>query len=196
MGSFKELVQCGILHYHAAMLITLVDEHDQPQGPMEKLQAHQEGRLHLAFSIFLLRKRKGQWETLLQQRHADKYHSGGLWTNSCCSHPGWGEYLTQAAKRRLYEELGIETPLKAVGYFIYRAELGNGLIEHELDHVLVGEWEGDECFPHPEEIAAIQWMGISELQGALKEKPGKFTVWLPGALELVVSHALRGMAPP
>ena len=115
--------------------VILVDEHDREIGSGEKLQIHQEGKLHRAFSVLVFNWKQ---ELLLQKRKETKYHSGGLWTNTCCSHPRPGELTLEAAQRRLHEEMGLTCPLREVGNFIYRAEFENGLIEHEYDHVLAG----------------------------------------------------------
>ena len=119
--------------------VILVDVNDRQIGIMEKMKAHQQGSLHRAFSVFIFNK-KG--EMLLQQRALNKYHSGGLWTNACCSHPLPGEETIAAAKRRLQEELGFEIPVEKVFDFVYKADFDNGLTEHEFDHVYVGEFEG------------------------------------------------------
>ena len=119
--------------------IILVDEQDNALGACEKLEAHRKGLLHRAFSVFIF-NRKG--EMLLQQRAMNKYHSGGLWTNACCSHPAFGEAISDAVQRRLQEELGFATHAEKLFDFVYRAEFDNGLIEHEFDHVFSGEYEG------------------------------------------------------
>ena len=112
--------------------VILVDEHDREIGSGEKLQIHQEGKLHRAFSVLVFNWKQ---ELLLQKRKETKYHSGGLWTNTCCSHPRPGELTLEAAQRRLHEEMGLTCPLREVENFIYRAEFENGLIEHEYDHL-------------------------------------------------------------
>ena len=116
--------------------VILVDENDNQVGVMPKLEAHQKGLLHRAFSVFIF---NSKYELLLQKRASSKYHSGGLWTNTCCSHPREGEEILDAAKRRLIEEMGIDTSLRKVHDFIYKAELDNDLTEHEFDHVLYME---------------------------------------------------------
>src|SRR5437868_2002286 len=120
--------------------VILVNKRDEPTGSMEKLAAHQQGLLHRAFSIFIF---NDNGELLLQQRAIDKYHSGGLWTNTCCSHPQPGEETIVAAQRRLKEEMGFTTSIKKVFDFVYKAEFGNGLIEHEFDHVFAGNYNGE-----------------------------------------------------
>src|SRR5258705_9255778 len=119
--------------------VILVNENDEQVGVMEKMEAHQKGLLHRAFSVFIFNE-KGQM--LLQQRAATKYHSGGKWSNACCSHPRPGEELEAAAKRRLREELGIGTTLKKIFEFSYKVEFENGLTENELDHVFAGQYGG------------------------------------------------------
>ena len=153
--------------------VILVNENDEVIGTIEKLQAHKEGLLHRAFSIFIFDS-KGRM--LLQQRAIDKYHGGQLWSNTCCSHPYPGEEVEVATLRRLKEEMGFTTVLKKVFSFCYRAEVENNLVEHEYDHVFTGVYEGpieinnsevaDYCY---EEMSSIKW--------ALKEKPEKFTAW-------------------
>jgi len=169
-------------------LIPLVDENDRVIGEANKLEVHQQGLLHRAFSVFLLRQQHKQWETLLQQRSSGKYHSGGLWTNSCCSHPYSIESITQAGERRLQEELGIQTPLYRVDHFIYKAHLDNGLIEHELDHVLIGFYENAPQHFNPQEVANLLWISIEDLAQDLSHSPEKFTPWLKPALHLLQNH--------
>jgi isopentenyl-diphosphate delta-isomerase len=154
--------------------VILVDESDQEIGTMEKLEAHEKGLLHRAFSIFLFNE-KGQM--LLQQRALSKYHTPGLWTNTCCSHPAPGETIKQAAKRRLQQEMGISgVNLEVIFDFIYYKEFDNGLIEHELDHVLIGEFEGDAQL-NPVEAEDAQWLYPKEIKEWIELAPEKFTYW-------------------
>ncbi len=153
--------------------VILVDQRDEALGTEEKLRAHREGKLHRAFSIFILDK---QGRMLLQQRAMDKYHSGGLWTNACCSHPPVEMDLADFARLRLKEEMGFETPLRKIFDFIYHAELDNELVEHEFDHVLIGEYEGEVPF-NPEEVMAIDWQTIPAIEEKLSRSPGHFTAW-------------------
>lgn len=153
--------------------VVLVDTQDRPIGRMEKIEAHRQGLLHRAFSVFIL---NSQGELLLQQRALEKYHSGGLWTNSCCSHPRPGEDLLHAGIRRLSEELGFETPLKKAFDFIYRAEMDNDLIEHEFDHVLVGYFDGVPEL-NPEEAANYRWVSLPAVKAEIEKNPEEFTVW-------------------
>ncbi len=158
---------------HREELVVLVDTLDREIGVKEKLRAHQEGDLHRAFSIVLFNK-KG--EMLLQQRAFSKYHSGGLWTNTCCSHPRPHEPVLEAAHRRLKEEMGIRCTLHKQLEFIYRAELSSGLIEHEFDHVFAGEFEG-EPLPNPEEVASAKWVEFDALKKDLIQHPEIYTAW-------------------
>ncbi|MDH4472608.1 MAG: isopentenyl-diphosphate Delta-isomerase [Fluviicola sp.] len=153
--------------------VVLVDSNDQPIGKMEKLEAHQRGLLHRAFSVFVFNHNN---ELLLQQRAIEKYHSGGLWTNTCCSHPMPTQSLELAGSKRLLEEMGFTTELSRLFAFEYRVELDNQLIEHEYDHVLVGRYDGD-VFPNPEEVMAIRWISMEDLLTELKQHPDRFTSW-------------------
>lgn len=153
--------------------VILVNEQDLPVGTMEKLAAHQQGLLHRAFSVFIF---NAGGELLLQQRAYSKYHSAGLWTNTCCSHPRPGEDTAGAASRRLREEMGLHTPLTYKGSFIYRTPFGNGLTEHEYDHVFTGV--GDETpVLHPEEAEAYKWMSLSDIKQQISTQPDLFTSW-------------------
>jgi isopentenyl-diphosphate Delta-isomerase len=140
---------------------------------MEKLEAHRLGKLHRAVSVILFNP-SGQM--LLQKRAKGKYHSGGLWSNACCSHPMPGETTEQAASRRLKEEMGISTELRRFNTFIYRAEFGNGLSEHELDHLFVGTCV-DTPKPDPEEAEDWKWMDMDALRASVKKEPEIYTVW-------------------
>lgn len=153
--------------------IILVNEHDDMVGVMDKMEAHKQGLLHRAFSVFIFNS-KG--EMLLQQRALSKYHSGGLWTNACCSHPILGEKTKDAAIRRLNEELGFETPVEKVFDFVYKAEFDNGLTEHEFDHVFAGEYEG-QLNVNTEEVNDYCYKPIPEIKSMLQNHPKKFTVW-------------------
>lgn len=164
--------------------VILVDQADRPVGRMEKQEAHRKGLLHRAFSVFLLDGSK----LLIQRRALDKYHCGGLWSNTCCSHPAPGEPVLSAAERRLDEELGIKNArLRELDTFLYRAAFPNGLAEHELDHVLLGEYSG-LVRPDPMEIAQVRWIDLEELQRDLQAFPQWYTPWFPPALTLVLRH--------
>lgn len=163
--------------------VILVDERDHETGVMEKLQAHREGRLHRAFSIFIF---NDQQEMLLQRRAAGKYHSGGLWSNACCSHPRPGESVLTAAHRRLEEELGFDCELSPAFSFIYRAQLDDGLIEHEFDHVLFGRHS--ECpTPNPAEADVCSYEPAEVIRQALATEPEKFTTWFRICIDRVLS---------
>lgn len=153
--------------------VILVNKNDAEIGVMEKMEAHRKGVLHRAFSVFLFNDEK---ELLIQQRAHSKYHSGGLWTNTCCSHPREKETTEDAAHRRLMEEMGIDTDLTSQFSFIYRAELDNELIEHELDHVFFGHYNG-EPEVNPDEVADWKFMSLLQLQKEIAESPENFTVW-------------------
>lgn len=170
--------------------VILVDDHDNEIGLAEKGLAHEKNLLHRAFSIFIFRK-KPQLELLLQQRALHKYHSAGLWTNTCCSHPRPKESIIAAGERRLQEELGFTTPLINLGRFHYNVHFSNGLAENEIDHVLLG-WIDDSTHihPHPDEVHAYRWISIAELQQELAAHPEQFTPWLEQALAIVVKTGI------
>ncbi len=153
--------------------VVLVDTEDNETGIAEKLDAHREGRLHRAFSVMV-------WDTrgrlLLQRRQIDKYHSGGLWTNTCCGHPRPGETSAEAASRRLNEEMHIICPLTAIGTFTYRAELDAGLIEHEFVHVFHGVYEGVVA-PNPVECDGYSWSSPDVIRRQIAAVPQCFTAW-------------------
>lgn len=153
--------------------VILVDREDREVGFMEKIQAHREARLHRAFSVFLLNN-KG--EVLLQQRALDKYHCGGMWTNACCSHPRAGETLQAAVDRRLQEEMGIVCDTNWVYSFIYKADVGKGLVEHEFDHVFFGRFS-DDPKPDAKEVCDWTYVGLEELKTDVEDNPTKYTPW-------------------
>lgn len=169
--------------------LILVDNKDNQVGLAEKMLVHQSGMLHRAFSIFVFRKHQDSLQLLLQKRHSDKYHSGGLWTNSCCGHPSNGETIVSAAKRRLTEELGIHIDLDYLNYFIYKHTFINNLTEHELDHVLVGLYKDDqEIIPNPVEIEDFKWIDLATLEQELLNFKEQFTVWLPLAYNIIKNN--------
>ncbi|MFD2889248.1 isopentenyl-diphosphate Delta-isomerase [Chitinophaga cymbidii] len=153
--------------------VILVNEQDEPVGIMEKLEAHQKGLLHRAFSVFVT---NAKGELLLQQRALDKYHSGGLWTNTCCSHPLPDEDVLTASHRRLMEEMGFDCELKEVFSFTYRAEFTNGLTEYEYDHVLIGQFDG-EVRPDPAEVMSCKFASPDEIRYLMLTAPETFTHW-------------------
>jgi len=158
--------------------VVLVDENDREVGTAEKLEAHVSGALHRAFSVFVL---NGRGELLLQRRAAGKYHCGGLWTNTCCGHPRPGEPVAAAARRRLNEEMGIDCELSPAGTFVYRAEVGGGLVEHEYDHVFLARHEDDPS-PDPAEADAWRWADVETLIADAEASPAEFTPWFALAL--------------
>lgn len=153
--------------------VILVNEADQELGTMEKLEAHRKGLLHRAFSVFIF-NRSG--EMLLQKRALEKYHSAGLWSNACCSHPAPGEVLPEAAMKRLEEEMGFTTPLLPAFDFTYRAELENGLTEYEFDHVFTGEYEGPVLI-NQAEVMDYVYRPMSVIRKDLEAYPQNFTAW-------------------
>ena len=153
--------------------VILVDTNDQPIGLMPKMEAHEKGVLHRAFSVFILND-KGK--LMLQQRAFHKYHSPGLWTNTCCSHQRDGETNIAAGKRRLQEEMGFVTDLREVTSFIYKAPFNNGLTEHELDHIMIGKFN-DIPNINPEEVADWRWMPVDAVRENIQNQPENYTVW-------------------
>lgn len=153
--------------------VILVDENDQAIGTMEKMEAHKKALLHRAFSVFIFNSKN---EMLIHQRAFSKYHSGGLWTNACCSHPRENETAEQAAHRRLEEEMGFDCEINHQFSFVYKAELDQGLTEHEFDHVFTGIYES-EIKPNPEEVVAFKYVSISELKKDLNAHPEHYTEW-------------------
>lgn len=153
--------------------IILVDTHDNEVGQMEKMEAHRKGLLHRAFSIIVFNSAN---EILLQRRALDKYHSQGLWTNTCCSHPAKGETNLDAAHRRLKEEMGFDCELKEAFHFIYRTELENDLIEYELDHVIIG-YSDQQPVLNPNEAIDFQWLNIEAISNEIHKHPEQFTFW-------------------
>ena len=165
----------------AEEFVILVDKDDRELGLMEKMEAHQKGVLHRAFSVFVFNPTK---ELMLQQRAFGKYHSPGLWTNTCCSHPRKGESVEQAAHRRLMEEMGFDCELKKAFHFTYKADVGQGLTEHEFDHVLIAITDTQPEI-NPLEVNNWRYITIENLKLEIKESPDQFTVWFKIALEEV-----------
>jgi isopentenyl-diphosphate Delta-isomerase len=153
--------------------IILVDENDNEIGSGEKLEVHQQAKLHRAFSILVFNS-KG--ELLIQQRAKDKYHCPGIWANTCCSHPRVGETTIEAAHRRLVEEMGFDCPLEEKHSFVYKAEFDNGLTEHEFDHVLIGQYNG-QISTNPQEVDDSQWISLVELKKDIAVNPSKYAPW-------------------
>jgi isopentenyl-diphosphate delta-isomerase len=164
--------------------VVLVDEHDNPTGQMDKLEAHEKGLLHRAFSVFIFNSRG---EILIQQRAANKYHGAHLWTNACCSHPQWGEEVIASAQERLFYEMGINCALEHAFSFIYNSPVENNLIEHEYDHVLIGYTDVGPA-PNPSEVQHFYWMKIQPLKEIMLHYPEKFTAWFKIAYDRVINH--------
>ncbi|MGM9475605.1 isopentenyl-diphosphate Delta-isomerase [Pedobacter sp. GSP4] len=165
--------------------VILVDPNDVPKGRMGKMEAHEKGLLHRAFSVFVFNTKK---ELLLQQRAKEKYHCGGLWTNTCCSHPKIGEGNLHAAKRRLKEEMGMECDLSYLFKFTYKAEFDNGLTEHEVDHVFFGV-TNDLPVINPDEVESFKYIDLESLEREINTNPAEYTPWLRACLDRVVKHA-------
>ena len=153
--------------------VILVTPSDEAIGVMEKMEAHQKGALHRAFSVFIF---DSNGRMLLQKRAPQKYHGANLWTNACCSHPRWNEPVEKAAERRLREEMGFTTPLKKIFSFTYNAPVENGLIEHEFDHVFAGEYEGT-ILMNREEVCDYSYHDLASIRTLLQKKPEVFTSW-------------------
>jgi len=153
--------------------VVLVDEKDREVGEMEKMEAHRKGQLHRAFSVVVFNN-KG--EILLQKRNKKKYHSGGLWTNTCCGHPRPGEGIIEAGERRLFEEMGIKVELKEKSVFMYKVQLGKELWENEIDYVLVGNYEG-EIKPDSEEVEEWKWGRLGDIKKDIVKNPEQYTYW-------------------
>ena len=166
--------------------LILVDAHDRELGVGEKLQTHREGVLHRAFSVFVF-DRRGR--LLMQKRAAAKYHSAGLWSNTACGHPRPGEATAEAARRRLREEMGFDCELREAFTFVYRAEVGGQLVEHEYDHVFVGTYDEDPA-PDPAEVEDWRWMSADELRQSLRDEPHRYSRWLKLAVEGEQGRAL------
>ena len=164
--------------------VILVDKNDNQVGLMPKLEAHEKGLLHRAFSVFIF---NNEYKLLLQKRATSKYHSGGLWTNTCCSHPREGEDILEAANRRLFEERGIKTSLRKVYDFIYKAELDNGLTENEFDHVFYGVYDKEPKI-NLEEADDYKWMDMDSLNDDINNNGGNYTVWFKIAFEYFYNY--------
>ena len=164
--------------------VILVDKDDKQVGLMSKLEAHEKGVLHRAFSIFIF---NSKYELLLQKRASSKYHSGGLWTNTCCSHPREGEDTLDAANRRLNEEMGIKTSLRKVYDFIYKAELDNQLTEHEFDHVFYGVFDNDPIL-NKDEAEDFKWVDMETLNNDIIKNEDNYTVWFKIAFEYFYNY--------
>ena len=164
--------------------VILVDVNDTPVGTMPKMEAHEKAILHRAFSVFILNK---EGQLMLQQRALHKYHSPGLWTNTCCSHQRMGETNLEAGARRLQEEMGFETPLEELFSFIYKAPFDNGLTEHELDHVLLGHHNAVPEI-NTEEVASWKWMDLDQVAKEIITMPDQYIVWFKIIFDRFYKH--------
>lgn len=162
--------------------LILVNLKDEEIGEACKMEAHEKSLLHRAFSVFLYNDNK----LLIQKRAAGKYHSGGLWANTCCSHPRVGEELKDAVSRRLKEEVGVCCEVKHLQSFVYRADYGQ-LSEYEIDHIFIGEYKGDFSYNH-EEIEEMQWADMDELARDMETNPTKYAAWFITAFPIVYNH--------
>lgn len=161
--------------------VILVDEFDNELGEMEKMEAHEKAELHRAFSVFIFNDNN---QLMLQQRALSKYHSPGLWTNTCCSHPRPDEEVLEAGHRRLMEEMGFDCPLEKIFDFVYKAKFDVGLTEHEFDHVLFGRYSGDPVI-NPDEVHDWKWMSMDEIAKEMQSHPEKYTIWFRIAFDRV-----------
>lgn len=164
--------------------VVLVNENDEKIGLMPKQEAHVKGVLHRAFSVFIFNDKN---ELMLQQRALHKYHTPGLWANTCCSHQRDGESSLEAGKRRLMEEMGFTTDLEERTTFIYEAPFDNGLTEHELDHILVGSYEADPQI-NPDEVASWKWMDLELVRKDIKNNPDIYTPWFKIIFDKFYKH--------
>ncbi len=170
--------------------VILVDKNDQPLGIMDKLEAHEKGLLHRAFSVFVF---NDQGQLMVHQRALTKYHSPGLWTNTCCSHQQKGETSLEAAHRRLEEEMGFDCDMEEIFEFVYRAEFSNGLTEHEYDHVFIGHFNELPNI-NPDEVNAWKWIDPKELSADLLANPSAYTEWFKLSWERVMQYQLERAA--
>jgi isopentenyl-diphosphate delta-isomerase len=170
------------------ILITQVDSNDNILGSIEKLQAHELGVLHRAFSILLFKKEESKLYLLMQKRHASKYHSKNLWTNTCCSHPNFNEDIDSAVTRRLKEEMGIEAKVNYIGKFHYKVQIEH-LIENEIDYVYVGyiNFDINNINYNKSEISEIKYMEVNDLLVDINASPNNYTKWLKEALMLALN---------
>ena len=170
--------------------VILVNQAGRQVGTAGKMAAHRSGELHRAVSVFVFDERG---RLMLQKRAAGKYHSAGLWSNTCCSHPRPNEEVADAARRRLREEMGFDCDLEEVFSFVYHASLDNGLIEHEFDHVFFGSYDGCPQL-NPEEADDWTWIEMEALSADVRERPEAYSFWLAACLAHVVSHVEKKSA--
>ena len=164
--------------------VILVNQNDQPLGGMEKMEAHEKGTLHRAFSVFIF---NSEGKMLLQKRAMEKYHSPGLWTNTVCSHPRANENTSDAAHRRIVEEMGFDCDFEEAFSFVYKADVGQGLTEHEFDHVFIGE-SNTLPNPNPEEVDSYKYVNLDWVVQYVKAHPDNYTVWFKIALKEVADY--------
>jgi len=164
--------------------ITLVDEADNVLGKEEKMTAHKEGKQHRAFSILIINDKN---QMLIHKRESGKYHSGGLWTNACCSHPRYGEGLLEGARRRLKEEMGFSCTLKKLFAFKYKHVFESGLIENEYDHVFLGLFNDQTIKPDPNEVEDYHWIDYDLILKNIKENKEQYTVWFQKIIKKIES---------
>ncbi|MFL1011305.1 isopentenyl-diphosphate Delta-isomerase [Flavisericum labens] len=164
--------------------VILVNEKDEQIGLMPKMEAHEKALLHRAFSVFVFNDKN---ELMIQQRALGKYHSPGLWTNTCCSHQRDGESNIQAGKRRLMEEMGFVTDLEESISFIYKAPFDNGLTEHEYDHILLGKYNGEPNI-NPDEVASWNWVTLDDVKTDIVENPQHYTAWFKVIFDKFYQH--------
>ena len=167
--------------------VILVDKNDNSQGIMEKMEAHEKGLLHRAFSVFIFNKKN---ELMIQKRALTKYHSPGLWTNTCCSHPREGEKTIDAAHRRMVEEMGFDCDISEVFSFTYKADVGQGLTEHEFDHVFIGKYNDAPNINH-EEVNDWKFVSMAEIKKNMQQSPEQYTVWFRIAFDEVMNYNLK-----
>ena len=173
--------------------VILVNENNEPIGKADKLQAHLKGWCHRAFSIFIFKKTSYGLSILLQKRAISKYHSGGLWSNTCCSHPQPKEKLTVAAKKRLFFEMGFNAELTQAGLFHYRTQFDNGLVENEWDYVFTGFYHGEKIKPNTAEVDSYRFEDAILLRKKINDSPNDYTVWLSPAFEIALSCILTNI---
>ena len=170
--------------------VILVDRDDRAIGSMEKMEAHEKGALHRAFSVFVLNSNN---ELLIHQRAAEKYHSPNLWTNTCCSHPRPGESVLDAAHRRLVEEMGFDCALKPAFAFMYHANMPNGLTEYEYDHVVFGRYDGDIA-ANPDEVQDWEYVPMASVRADIEAHPENYTVWFRKVFERAYNWYLQDVS--
>jgi len=174
-------------------LLLQVDALDNPIGLVDKKKAHLRGILHRGFSIFIFREVESSIQLLLQQRAFHKYHSGGLWSNTCCSHAEPDVPLDVTAQNRLQIEMGFSCPLSCSGFFYYKTDVGNGMVEHEIDHVFASFHNPTHIYPNPEESIGFKWVDIKTISHMLTTNSFEFTSWFPKAFALSLGFLETGL---